>query len=102
MNSYSDVDGVPAGADDWLLTDVLRDEWGFEGTVVSDYWAVPFLATMHRVAADAERRRRAGAARRDRRRAARHHRLRRARCVELVRARRAGRGPRGPRGPAGC
>ena len=52
MNSYSDVDGVPAGADSWLLTDLLRDEWGFDGTVVSDYWAVPFLATMHRVAAD--------------------------------------------------
>ena len=52
MNSYSDVDGVPAGADSWLLTDLLRGEWGFEGTVVSDYWAVPFLATMHRVAAD--------------------------------------------------
>ncbi len=51
MNSYSDVDGVPAGANPWLLTEVLRDEWGFEGTVVSDYWAVPFLATMHSVAA---------------------------------------------------
>jgi beta-xylosidase len=54
MNSYSDVDGVPAVADHWLLTDLLRDEWGFTGTVVSDYWAVPFLATMHRVAADAD------------------------------------------------
>jgi beta-glucosidase-like glycosyl hydrolase len=52
MNSYSDVDGVPAGGDPWLLTDLLRGEWGFEGTVVSDYWAVPFLASMHRVAAD--------------------------------------------------
>jgi len=54
MNSYSDVDGVPAGADPWLLTDLLRGEWGFTGTVVSDYWAVPFLATTHRVAADAD------------------------------------------------
>jgi len=52
MNSYSDVDGVPAGANPWLLTQVLREEWGFEGTVVSDYWAVPFLASMHRVAPD--------------------------------------------------
>ena len=52
MNSYSDVDGVPAGADPWLLTEVLRDTWGFEGTVVSDYWAVPFLTSMHGVAAD--------------------------------------------------
>ena len=55
MNSYSDVDGVPAGADPWLLTEVLREEWGFEGTVVSDYWAVPFLASMHRVAEDRPR-----------------------------------------------
>jgi beta-glucosidase-like glycosyl hydrolase len=51
MNSYSDVDGVPACADPWLLTEVLREDWGFAGTVVSDYWAVPFLASMHRVAA---------------------------------------------------
>ncbi|GAA0795640.1 glycoside hydrolase family 3 N-terminal domain-containing protein [Spirilliplanes yamanashiensis] len=50
MNSYSDVDGVPAVADSWLLTDLLRGDWGFTGTVVSDYWAVPFLATMHGVA----------------------------------------------------
>ena len=54
MNSYSDVDGVPAGADPWLLTETLRDTWGFTGTVVSDYWAVPFLSSMHRVAADAD------------------------------------------------
>ncbi|BFU45465.1 beta-glucosidase [Krasilnikovia sp. MM14-A1004] len=52
MNSYADVDGVPAAADPWLLTEVLRGQWGFAGTVVSDYWAIPFLATMHRVAAD--------------------------------------------------
>jgi beta-glucosidase len=52
MNSYSDVDGVPAAADAWLLTELLREQWGFTGTVVSDYWAVPFLATMHRVASD--------------------------------------------------
>ena len=55
MNSYAEVDCVPAGADGWLLTEVLREGWGFAGTVVSDYWAVPFLASMHRVAADADR-----------------------------------------------
>ena len=54
MNSYSDVDGVPAGANPWLLTELLRDQWQFTGTVVSDYWAVPFLSTMHRVAADTD------------------------------------------------
>ncbi|MEU4605779.1 glycoside hydrolase family 3 N-terminal domain-containing protein [Kribbella sp. NPDC023972] len=52
MSSYSDIDGLPASADPWLFTDVLRDDWGFGGTVVSDYWAVPFLASMHRVAVD--------------------------------------------------
>ena len=52
MSAYSDIDGVPAGADPWLFTEVLREAWGFTGTVVSDYWAVPFLASMHHVAAD--------------------------------------------------
>ncbi|GAA1564278.1 MULTISPECIES: glycoside hydrolase family 3 N-terminal domain-containing protein [Kribbella] len=52
MSSYADIDGLPASADPWLFTDVLRGDWGFGGTVVSDYWAVPFLASMHHVAAD--------------------------------------------------
>ncbi|MBL7258927.1 glycoside hydrolase family 3 C-terminal domain-containing protein [Actinoplanes sp. LDG1-01] len=52
MNSYSDIDGLPAVADPWLFTELLRDRWGFTGTVVSDYWAVPFLATTHHVAED--------------------------------------------------
>jgi beta-glucosidase-like glycosyl hydrolase len=51
MNSYSEIDGLPVAADPELLTDVLRDEWGFEGVVVSDYWAIAFLALTHRVAA---------------------------------------------------
>ncbi len=51
MNSYSEIDGVPAAADANLLTGVLRDEWGFDGVVVSDYWAIAFLLIMHRVAA---------------------------------------------------
>lgn len=50
MNSYAEVDGVPAGADRILLTDTLRDQWGFAGVVVSDYFAVAFLHTLHRVA----------------------------------------------------
>jgi beta-xylosidase len=52
MNSYADVDGIPAGADRSLLTGLLRDEWGFDGIVVSDYGAITFLHTMHRVAPD--------------------------------------------------
>jgi beta-xylosidase len=53
MNSYAEVDGVPAAADRELLTTLLRDEWGFTGTVVSDYYAVRFLETLHGVADDA-------------------------------------------------
>lgn len=50
MNSYSDIDGVPAAMSHHLLTEVLRERWGFEGAVVSDYGAVKFLKTMHHVA----------------------------------------------------
>ena len=53
MNSYSDIDGLPVAADAGLLTGVLRDEWGFEGTVVSDYWSIAFVKIMHRVAGSA-------------------------------------------------
>ncbi len=52
MNAYHDIDGVPCASDHWLLTDVLRGEWGFEGTVVSDYYSVEFLRSEHGVAAD--------------------------------------------------
>lgn len=40
MCSYNRINGVPASQNRWLLTDVLRDEWGFEGLVVSDWGAV--------------------------------------------------------------
>ncbi|WP_236788857.1 glycoside hydrolase family 3 N-terminal domain-containing protein [Amycolatopsis sp. GM8] len=50
MHAYVDLDGVPAGANIPLLTGILRDEWGFEGVVVSDYWGIAFLKSMHRVA----------------------------------------------------
>jgi len=52
MNSYADIDGVPVTADAHYLTEILRGRWGFDGVVVSDYFAVDFLRTMHRVAAD--------------------------------------------------
>lgn len=51
MQSYSDVDGVPAAADRWLLTEILRENWDFRGTVVSDYWGVAFLQLTQRIAA---------------------------------------------------
>ncbi|WP_232822712.1 beta-xylosidase/alpha-l-arabinosidase [Glycomyces dulcitolivorans] len=52
MNSYSDIDGLPAAASVDLLTTTLRKRWGFTGTVVSDYWAVAFLDLMHRTSPD--------------------------------------------------
>ena len=52
MNSYSAIDGVPVAASPEYLTRVLREDWGFDGVVVSDYFSVAFLHTMHRVAAD--------------------------------------------------
>jgi beta-xylosidase len=53
MHSYAEIDGVPAAANADLLTSVLRDGWGFDGTVVSDYFGVSFLQTLHQVAATA-------------------------------------------------
>ncbi|WP_130401391.1 glycoside hydrolase family 3 N-terminal domain-containing protein [Micromonospora violae] len=53
MNSYAEIDGLPVAADRGLLTGLLRDEWGFTGTVVADYFAVRFLQTLHGVAGDA-------------------------------------------------
>jgi beta-glucosidase len=57
MASYNEIDGVPSHANKWLLRDVLRDEWGFDGFVVSDYYAIWELSDRpdthgHHVAAD--------------------------------------------------
>ncbi|MDR8412036.1 glycoside hydrolase family 3 C-terminal domain-containing protein [Nonomuraea sp. 3-1Str] len=53
MHSYAEIDGVPVAADPTYLTDLLRGAWGFEGTVVADYFGVAFLHTLHAVAEDA-------------------------------------------------
>ncbi|OAE00954.1 glycoside hydrolase family 3 N-terminal domain-containing protein [Arthrobacter sp. OY3WO11] len=52
MHAYTDTDGLPAAANRALLTSLLRDEWGFAGTVVADYFGVAFLNVTHGVAAD--------------------------------------------------
>ncbi|MDQ1552605.1 MAG: beta-xylosidase [Actinomycetota bacterium] len=53
MHSYADIDGVPVAADPRLLTELLRDRWGFTGTVVADYFGIAFLETLHGVAGSA-------------------------------------------------
>ncbi|MGW1746043.1 beta-xylosidase/alpha-l-arabinosidase [Streptomyces sp. NPDC002092] len=50
MAAYTDTDGIPASADPSLLTELLREQWGFTGTVVADYFGIGFLETLHRVA----------------------------------------------------
>jgi len=40
MSSFNEVDGVPATANRWLMTGVLRDQWGFKGFVVTDYTSI--------------------------------------------------------------
>jgi beta-xylosidase len=50
MHAYTDIDGVPSAADQDLLTGLLRDTWGFTGTVVADYFGVAFLKSLHGIA----------------------------------------------------
>lgn len=49
MAAYNDNDGLPASADTGLLTDLLRDTLGFDGTVVADYFGIAFLQSLHHV-----------------------------------------------------
>jgi len=51
MASFNEINGVPATANRWLLTDILRHEWGFNGFVVSDYTGINELVP-HGVARD--------------------------------------------------
>ena len=54
MPSYNEVDGIPSHSNRHLLDDVLRHEWGFQGVVVSDYFAVRDLLTLHHVVGNEE------------------------------------------------
>ena len=40
MASFNEVDGIPATANKWLMTDILRGQWGFNGFVVTDYTGI--------------------------------------------------------------
>ena len=52
MPAYGDLDGVPCHASHELLSEILRDEWGFGGTVVSDYTGVHMISARHKLTAD--------------------------------------------------
>jgi beta-glucosidase len=50
MNAYNELDGIPCASSKALLIEVLREEWGFSGTVVSDYFAINTLKDYHHTA----------------------------------------------------
>lgn len=52
MASYNEIAGVPSHTNRWMLNDVLREEWGFDGVIVSDWFAIYQLISRHHVAAD--------------------------------------------------
>jgi len=54
MSAYPAINGIPCTANKWLLTDILRNEWGFNGYVVSDCGAVGNLFTPHNYASTRE------------------------------------------------
>ena len=54
MNAYHELDGIPCGSSKELMVDILREEMGFEGVVVSDYFTLDAFVNYHRIANDAQ------------------------------------------------
>jgi len=54
MASYNEIDGIPSHSNKHLLEDILRGEWGFRGVLVSDYFGITELRTLHHVVASNE------------------------------------------------
>ena len=54
MPSYNEIDGIPSHTNSWLLQDILREEMGFDGLVISGLNGISELRTVHRVVADFE------------------------------------------------
>jgi beta-glucosidase len=52
MPSYNEIDGVPSHINKWLLDDILRKEWGFQGYTTADYYALTQLQEIHNVVND--------------------------------------------------
>ena len=53
MTTYHEIDGIPINANKWLVTDILRKEWGFNGFVVSDYFSIREMHERHGINAHA-------------------------------------------------
>ena len=54
MTAFNDIDGIPATANRWLLTELLREQWGFQGWIVTDYTAVTEMKNHGTAATDAD------------------------------------------------
>ncbi len=54
MTSFNVIDGIPASGNGWLLTEILRDSWGFDGWIVTDYTAVSEMKNHGTAASDAD------------------------------------------------
>src|SRR5438552_183620 len=54
MPSYNEVDGIPSHSNKWLIDGILRHEWGFSGIVVSDYFGITELLTVHHIVCNDE------------------------------------------------
>ncbi len=54
MAAYNSYDGIPCSSNRWLLSDILRNEWGFKGFVVSDYGSVGGILDLHHTAGSKE------------------------------------------------
>lgn len=52
MAGYHELDGIPVSASRWLMTELIRDQWGFDGIVVSDYMSINSLYGYHQFARD--------------------------------------------------
>ncbi len=54
MTAFNDIDGIPASGNRWLLTEVLRNDWGFKGWIVTDYTSVTEMKNHGTAASDAD------------------------------------------------